>query len=91
MEELETLRLKISEITIKILELIKKRLELAKEVGKIKAAEGIPIKDEDAERKILYDVLKACEDLKIFPELGEELTKLLIKYSIKIQEESDFK
>ena len=90
MEELETLRLKISEITTEILRLVKRRLELAREVGKIKALKGIPIKDENAERRLLSSVRKACEDLRIFPELGEELTRLLIKYSIKIQEESDY-
>jgi aspartate aminotransferase len=86
LEEIEALRLKINEITIEILLLVKKRLEIAREIGKVKALKGIQIKDEDAEKRLLSNVQKTCEDLNIFPELGEELTKLLIKYSIKIQE-----
>ncbi|MGQ9720289.1 MAG: chorismate mutase [Candidatus Jordarchaeum sp.] len=89
MEELENLRLKISEITFEILRLVKKRLELAREIGKIKSLKGIPIRNENAEMRILYQVQKVCEDLEIYPELGEELTKLLIKYSVKIQEENE--
>jgi chorismate mutase len=90
LDELETLRLRVSEITIQILKLVKKRQELTREIGRIKALKGLPIKDVEAERRLLSTVRKTCEDLKIFPELGEELTKLLIKYSIKIQEESDY-
>lgn len=89
MEELENLRLKISEITFEILRLVKKRLELAREIGKIKSLKGIPIRNENAEMRILYQVQKVCKDLEIYPELGEELTKLLIKYSVKIQEENE--
>jgi len=89
LDELETLRLKINEITVDIFRLIKKRLELARAIGRIKALKGLPIKDEEAERRLLSTVRKTCEDLRIFPELGEALAKLLIKYSIKVQEESD--
>lgn len=88
MDELETLRLQINEVTVDIFRLIKKRLELARSIGRIKALKGLPIKDEEAERRLLYTVRKTCEDLKIFPEFGEALAKLLIKYSIKVQEES---
>ena len=86
MDELENLRLKITEVTMEILKLVKKRLELARQIGRIKAWRGLPIKDKNAENKLLSRVLKTCEDLKIPPELGEELTRLLIKYSVKIQE-----
>ncbi len=87
MEDLEALRLEIVDVTIEILKLVKKRLELAREAKRIKALKGLPIKDEYAERRLLSKVRETCEELNIFPELGEELTKLLIKYSIKIQEE----
>ncbi|WXG40488.1 MAG: chorismate mutase [Candidatus Freyarchaeum deiterrae] len=90
MDELETLRLRVGEITTEILKLIKKRLELAKAIGRLKTLRGLPIKDDEAERRLLVNVRKTCEELKIFPELGEELTNLLIKYSIKIQKESDY-
>ncbi|MEM3586627.1 MAG: chorismate mutase [Candidatus Jordarchaeaceae archaeon] len=89
MDELEKLRLKINEVTIDIFKLIKKRLELAREIGKIKALRGLPIRDKEAERRLLSTVRKTCEELKIFPELGEAVAKLLIKYSIKVQEEND--
>ncbi len=87
MEELEALRLKIVDVTIEILKLVKERLDLAREVKRVKALKGLPIKDEYAERRLLYKVRETCDELNIFPELGEELTQLLIKYSIKIQEE----
>lgn len=89
MEDLEALRLEIVDVTIEILKLVKKRLELAREAKRIKALKGLPIKDESAERRLLSKVRETCEELNIFPELGEELTKLLIKYSIKIQEEDE--
>lgn len=88
MDELESLRLKINEVTVDIFKLIKKRLELAREIGRIKALKGLPIRDEEAERRLLSTVRKTCEDLKIFPELGEAVAKLLIKYSIRVQEQS---
>ncbi len=52
MTELEELRKKIEIVTIEMLELLKTRTEIAKEIGKIKNQEGMSVSNESRENEL---------------------------------------
>jgi len=75
MKNLDSLRNKIDRIDEKILNLIKKRLDLAKEIGRYKKESKLPLKDTKREKEIL--------DKKIG--VYKKIWKLIIEESKKVQ------
>lgn len=57
MRDLKEIREEINEIDEKLIELFKRRMECAKDVGNYKKANNIPILNQDRENEILDDVL----------------------------------
>lgn len=60
--ELTELREEIRECDEKIISLIAKRIKLAKEIGEVKTASGLPIRDPTVEKKVkkrYHDIGKA--------------------------------
>ena len=57
--DISTLRLAIDEIDIKILDLINKRLVLAKQIGEVKQQNGIQITDHRREKDIMERLLRS--------------------------------
>lgn len=90
LEELENLRAEIAETDEKILELVGKRLELAKKVGDFKVQHGMTIKAFDVEKKVLERYQKISESLGIDKQLSASLSKILIDHACKVQEKIKF-
>ncbi len=82
---LEELRDEIKEIDLKILDLIKKRLDIAKKIGLYKKQHQIPVKNANVEEKVLERAEDHAIILGIPIELALDVTKLLIEFSVKIQ------
>ncbi|UCH89316.1 MAG: chorismate mutase [Thermoplasmata archaeon] len=82
---IKSMRAEIGAIDAKILQQVAKRLELARNIGEEKSKLGIPVIDGNVEREVLERNKKFCAELGLDPKLGEELTDILIKYSIKVQ------
>ena len=57
MRDLKEIREEINEIDEKLIELFKRRMECAKDVGNYKKANNIPILNQDRENEIFDDVL----------------------------------
>ncbi len=57
MRDLKEIEEEINEIDEKLIELFKRRMECAKDVGNYKKANNIPILNQDRENEILDDVL----------------------------------
>lgn len=55
MEDLQSLRTRIDDIDQQIVELFRQRMELTAQVGKYKAAHGIPVLDRERERQVLWN------------------------------------
>jgi chorismate mutase len=79
------LRDEIREIDLKILELIKNRLELAKKIGLYKKEHKYPIRDLKVEEAVIERAKVHSVHLGIPPELAIKVMNLLIEYSVKIQ------
>lgn len=86
MDEIQRLRDEIRALDRALVELTAKRLELAKRVGELKLQERQPIRNFVVEAEALRLVRDAAEQLGVRPELAEELLKLEISESLRVQE-----
>jgi chorismate mutase/prephenate dehydrogenase len=85
--QLDKLRSQIKETDVQILALIRKRLDLAKEIGQLKFSSKIPVKDYKVEKEVLERNLAAGTELGLYEPLTTEITKLLIRYAVLTQDE----
>lgn len=77
MEQIDKLRNRIDGIDRKILKLIEKRVDLAKNIGRIKKKNGLKISDSEREREVIENVLSSSNIDKDFL---KKLFRLIIKY-----------
>jgi monofunctional chorismate mutase len=75
MKSINSLREEIDSIDNKILNLIKKRALISKEIGKLKKLSKTPIKDKNREKEILKK-LKNPYEVQIFKKIISESRKL---------------
>jgi len=85
-QEIEDLRKKIDEINNEILSLLNKREKLCKEIGKIKKQGGLEIIDKEREQEMLSELKEKAKKLNLDEDYIENLFKLIIENSRKIQE-----
>ena len=88
-KNLSSLRVEIAKNDEDITKLVKKRNELARDIGAIKRQLKLPVRDYKVEKEVIQRFHKNCKKLGLDSELGEELAKLLIRYSIKAQLEDE--
>lgn len=84
--ELEQSRKKIAEVDEIIMQLIAKRMQLVKEVGKQKVERKLPIKDFDVEKSVISRYLKSAKSYDLPHSLGEEIAKILIHHAVWLQD-----
>ena len=80
--DLGLLRADIERIDGEIAELIERRMELAEEVARTKIAEGLPIVNEQAERKVRDRYREAAEKYGLRIETMESIAGLLISEAV---------
>ena len=85
MTELEELRKKIEEITIKMLSLLKTRTEIAQEIGKIKNKEGMSVSDESREDELRELVKRQCKEIDFDSNTALKFLNFLLNESVKVQ------
>lgn len=85
-EEIERLREEIRALDRALVELTARRLQLAKRVGELKQSVKQPIRNFVVEAEAIRLVREAAERLHVRPELAEELLKLEIAESLRVQE-----
>ncbi|MCD6530770.1 chorismate mutase [Candidatus Bathyarchaeota archaeon] len=83
--EIETLREEIKRLTVKIVELGWRRVNLAVEVGKIKKTSNLPLEDPAVEKALEEEVLKLCNLQGIDRRFALNLLNLLISESKRLQ------
>ncbi len=85
--ELDKLRRRIRRLDGRILELARKRIDLAETIGRWKLAHGVPIRNYEAERDVLELAAERCSDLGLDPTLGRAIARALIGGAVKVQED----
>jgi len=85
-QEIENLRKKIDKINNELINLLAERQKLCKEIGKIKKQDGLKIIDKEREQEMLSELKEKAKKLNLDEDYIENLFKLIIENSRKIQE-----
>jgi len=85
LERLAYLRKQIDKVDEQILTLLRKRVTISEEIGKVKAEKGLPIRDEQREREVLDRVASKAEVKGIDPEIARRIFKEIIELSVEAQ------
>jgi chorismate mutase len=83
--DLEEIRKEIRRVTLDIIDLCGKRVQLARQVGEIKAEKGMPIEDSGVEERLKSEVLKLCQARGLDKGFCVQLLKLLLDESKQVQ------
>jgi len=84
-EELDELREEVKKVTMEIIKMVGKRMELVKTISEIKRQRKLPIEDLETEKKLRRAILEACETFNINNRLGLKILNLLIYEAKRIQ------
>ena len=84
--KLDQLRNEIKEIDKQLVELISKRLRVAKQIGQIKSVQGLPIRNFQVEKKVFERVSQLSEKLSVPQELSNDVFEKIVANSVAIQE-----
>ena len=91
MKDIETLRKELSELDLKIIELVHRRQVLSEEVGAIKREKGRPTRDYQRENWSLSLPKSHAKELGVDTSMVVDLMQLLIQSSLKTQESARVK
>lgn len=86
MDEIQHLRDEIRRLDRELVELTAQRLALAKRVGELKKSVGQPIRNFVVEAEAIRLAREAAQQLGVRPDLAEELLKIEIQESLRVQE-----
>ncbi len=84
-DELRELRRKMANIDYRIIDTIAERMDIARQIGKVKLRKGIPIEVESVEEKVMERALERANEKNIETDLVRDLFGLLLEYSKKRQ------
>ena len=85
MTDIEHLRNQMEEITLEMVKLLKKRTEIAKEIGQVKKSLGISITDEIREGNLRKKVLSLSKQLELDEKLASKYLNFLLNESVRVQ------
>ena len=71
MANIDQLRNKIDEITIQMLNLLKQRTDIAKQIGEIKKINGLAVNDEKREEQLRVEVSQICKQIGLEESIGD--------------------
>lgn len=87
MSEIERLRKEIKAVTVDMIKLMQKRMQLAEKIGKIKREQGMPIESPETEKELVNIITEACKKYGVSADLGLKLLDLLISQAKEVQKE----
>ena len=87
-KEIKALRREIGTIDSEMIELIRRRMEVSREIGLTKSKEGLPARDAAREREVIAGFSKLAGSLNVDAGLARRIAQLLISDSLKVQAES---
>lgn len=85
MSEIEMLRNEIAKIDAEIVALVGKRLDISKEIGKIKRNLGLAVIVPDVEETVKKRYVEEARKANISKEMAEKLAEFLIATSRSVQ------
>lgn len=91
MADLDTLRNQIQSVDRDILQLIQKRTEIARRIGKEKQQRGAPLKNYEVEKRVYERVENIASNIGVAPETARDVFSSLIKESVAAQEKDRYR
>ena len=88
MSEIEELRMKIEEITLEMIKMLKTRSDVARQIGNVKASLGMTVTDEEREDTLRNQVAKLCKKIDLDQSTALKFLNFLLNESIKVQSDS---
>ena len=85
MSDIDSLRNKMDGITLEMIELLKTRTNIAKEIGEIKKNTGKVVTDETRENNLRRKVITLCKDIGLDETIATKFLNFLLNESIKVQ------
>jgi len=85
MPEINDLRSKMDEITLEMVNLLKTRTDIAKEIGEIKKNLGKGVTDEIREENLRTKVVSLCKEIGLNETLATKFLNFLLNESVKVQ------
>jgi len=85
---LEELRRQLDGIDRRLLELVAERQATIAEIAHVKSSTGFPLRDYKREREVFQGARARAEEVGVSPEVAESLMRLLVRYSLTMQEKT---
>ena len=85
MSDINDLRNKMDEVTLKMIELLKTRTDIAKEIGEVKKNTGKGVTDEAREDSLRGKVISLCNNIGLDETMATKFLNFLLNESVKVQ------
>jgi len=85
MPEINDLRNKMDDVTLKMIHLLRDRTNIAKEIGEVKKNMGKGITDEVREENLREKVIALCKDIVLDETIATKFLNFLLNESVKVQ------
>jgi chorismate mutase/prephenate dehydrogenase len=85
--DLPELRQKVRDLDEQILKLMAERIAVARQIGRVKLAARLPIKDYKVEKEVIERSRAKARELGLYEGLAEDVSRLLIRYAVAAQDE----
>jgi chorismate mutase len=86
MDDLTQLRKKIDATDQKILTLLAKRAEVCKEIGNLKKAKGLPVRDSNRENEVYARIREEAAKMGLNPAEAEAVYREIVNMCSSVQE-----
>ena len=88
MSDINNLRNRMDAVTLEMINLLKTRTEIAREIGKVKKNIGKGVTDEERENSLRAKIMQVSEQIGLDETLASKFLNFLLNESIKVQTEN---
>ena len=88
MSDINDLRNKMDKVTLEMINLLKTRTDIAKEIGKVKKNIGKGISDEEREGNLRGKIIELSKEIELDEAIASKFLNFLLNESIKVQSEN---
>ncbi len=85
MSDINELRNQMDEVTLEMINLLKARTDIAKQIGEVKKSIGKGVADEEREENLRKKIMKVSKEIELDETLASKFLNFLLNESIKVQ------
>ncbi|MEO2200876.1 MAG: chorismate mutase, partial [Nitrosopumilus sp.] len=88
MSDINELRNEMDAVTLEMINLLKTRTDIAKQIGEVKKSIGKGVADEEREENLRRKIMKVTQEIGLDETLASKFLNFLLNESIKVQSEN---